>query len=285
MKKTIIFFFLILFFSNSAYSSSCESEFQKKEARTELDPRTKLDHILKDKLKGILKIALESDKLSFEERVVLAVSVGNNQIKEELRTYVLQIIAKDVPPHEQGFMLESLGRIEEEIRAFILKGLLRRNPEPELQEIIAKSAGEIGGEWGASVLKEMLKKYLSPFNLLPLTQDSITKSAVKIGGELGKGIYKDMLIKGVYKDLFEKDMPLEVQASIAEFAGENNMKEELIAKVLANLDNQGFSSQVRDFIAESLGRIGEELRVYILKALLKKNPEPYVQVIIARSAR
>ena len=143
--------------------------------------------------------------------------------------------------------------------------------------------GRIGGEEGAGVLKEMLEKYLSPFNLSPLTRNSIAQSAVKIGGELGRGILK-ALLESAFKEALEKDNSPEMQAGIAEWAGENKMQEELMASVLANIDNKGFSPQVRDYMIESLGRIGEELRVDMLKLLLKKNPEPYILVIIAQSA-
>ena len=347
MRKTIIFFFLILFFSNNAYSSSCESEFSKKEARTELDS------ILKDKLKGILKIALASDKLSFEERVVIAVSVGNNQIKEELRSYV-QFIARDVPPHQQGFMLESLGRIEEEIRAYILKGLLKKNPEPDIQEIIAESAGELGGKWGASVLKYMLEM---PFDLSPLARSTIIRSAVKIGkeegagvltemlendqhsfeersdiaysagmsGEAGESMLKDLLeknqlsseaqsavayvvrefqkpekgevldrtlfdrwlkemIRSALKDWLEKDISPEMQVALAEFAGKNQTEEELRASTITKQLYKGVPPHQRDFSIESLVRIGGEIKAVLLKGLLTKNPEFYIQEIIARSA-
>ena len=279
MKKTIIFFFLILFFSNNAYSSSCESEFQKPGEGTKILVRA-------------VKEMLEQDQLSPKEQEAIAEFAG--KLGKEGAGFLKELLKKNPTSQVQKIIVESAGEIGgeagasaevKEAAASVLKALLEleQNLKPYTQNAIAKSAGKIGEEEGASVLKALLEKYLSSANLSPLAEHTIIRSASQIGGELGMGILKDMF-EGTLKTLLVQDMPPEVQEAFAEFAGENKTEEDLRASLFVNLDNKGFSFQVRDFIAKSLGRIEEDLRASILQGLLKKNLTSQIQEAIAESA-
>ena len=281
---------------------------------------------------ALTKKMIEKDLPPEVQEAFAEVAGQRNKTEEEMRANFLAGLLNNMDSlskHMHDFIAvaspESLRKIEIELKAVILKALLKKNPISQVQKVIAESAGKLGEEAeakeaGVSVLKALLKQDSSPE-----VQMVILKSAVKIGGEWGTSVVKDMfedLFKGVLKALLEIDMSSELQAAFANLAGENKPREELIASVFENLE-KALSPQERDvilkyvkkmereliasvfvnleasvfvnlekalspqelgFILESLRKIEEELKAVVLKELLKKNPEPYVQKIIAKSA-
>ena len=294
MRKTIIFFFLILFFSNNVYSSSCESEFKKTEPAGE---KTEV-------LVRAVKKMLEQDQLSPREQEAIVYSAGEFG---KARAVLLKGLLKKNPTYRvQKIIVESAVEIgggakatkeEREAAASILKDLLELepNPKPHIKEITEESAVKIGGEEGVGVLQDLLELELD-LNSKPYTQKILAnifiRSSFKIGGELGTSVVIG-IFAGVLTNIFarQRDMSPEVQEAFAEFASQPYKTEEKrIVNVFANLLNNtdSLSRHIQDFIAaespRSLRKIDRELKVFILKKLLTKNPTSQVQKVIAHSA-
>ena len=176
MRKTILFFFLILFFSKNAYSSTCESEFQKPREGTEI-----LDRAVKE--------MLEQNQLSPNEQSAIAYSAG--KLGPAGAGVLKELLKKNPTSQVQKIIADSAGEIgaeakeaeaeakakakAEEAGASVLKDLLELepNPKPSTQNAIARSAGKLGSA-GAGILKDLLELEQKP---KPYTQKAIARSA------------------------------------------------------------------------------------------------------------
>ena len=254
MRKTIIFFFLILFFSNNAYSSSCESEFQTKPVG-----------------EGI-KVLFSALKMIAESAGEIGGAARATKEQREIAASVLtDLLEMDIPLEleVQVAIAESAGKIgkagateeAKEAAASVLKALLEMDIplELEVQVAIAESAGKLG-KAGAGVLKEMLEKYPQPY-----VQVVIVRSAGKIGAEA--------------RELEAR------QAGAAERQEAEEAREEAVSILKDLSKRKGLGMFIEGAIAKSAGEIGGEEGAGMLKALLEKDPIFVVRMDIIRSAK
>ena len=259
MKKTIIFFFLILFFSKNAYSSSCESEFQKPGEGTKTIVRA-------------VKNMLERNPIPPEAQGFIAESAG--KLGKEGAGFLKELLKKNPTSRVQKIIAESAGEIGgeagasaevKEAAASVLQALLEMDIplEFKVQVAIADSVSQLG-KAGIGVLKAMLKKNPKPFSIDSYLQ-AIAYSAGKIGAEA--------------REAAEREVEEAREAAKRE-AEEVREEAASVLKALLEMDIPLEAFMVREYIAESAGALGPA-GAGVLKKMLEGNPDLGFMVVSA----
>ena len=270
MRKTIIFFFLILFFSKNAYSNTCESEFPKPREGTEI-----LDRAVKE--------ILEQNQIPSQAQGFIAESAG--KLGKEGAGFLKELLKKNPTSQVQKMIADSAGEIGgeagasaevKEAAASVLKALLEMDIplEFKVQEAIAYSAGKLG-KAGIGVLKAMLKKNPKPFFIGAYFQ-MIAYSAGNIGAEAREAAEREA------REAAER----EAREAAEREAEEVREEAASVLKALLEMDISLDEFMAREAIAESAGELGKA-GAGVLKKILEGDPDLGFMLVsvIARSAQ